>query len=87
MRCTGISSKGDFPFGSWGGFAIPLPALAALVALLLARDPAGGTQVALLVGAGFAMFGAALSTLRLSSAGARGAEAVRVREGQRAAGE
>jgi DHA2 family multidrug resistance protein-like MFS transporter len=33
------------------------------------------------------MFGAVLSTLRLSPAGARGAEAVRVREGQRAAGE
>src|SRR5271157_739061 len=60
---------------------------AALVALLLARYPAGGTQVALLVGVGFAMFGAALSTLRLSAAGARGAEAVRVREGQRATGE
>src|SRR6201987_3522483 len=60
---------------------------AALVALLLARYPAGGTQVALLVGVGFAMFGAALSTLRLSPAGARGAEAVRVREGQRSKGE
>jgi DHA2 family multidrug resistance protein-like MFS transporter len=60
---------------------------AALVALLLARDPVGGTQVALLVGVGFAMFGAALSMLRLSPAGARGAEAARVREGQRAAGE
>ena len=60
---------------------------AALVALLLARYPVGGTQVALLVGVGFAMFGAALSTLRLSPAGARGAEAVRVREGQRATGE
>jgi DHA2 family multidrug resistance protein-like MFS transporter len=43
--------------------------------------------MALLVGVGFAMFGAALSTLRLSPAGARGAEAVRVREGQRATGE
>ena len=60
---------------------------AALVALLLARYPVGGTQVALLVGVGIAMFGAALSTLRLSPAGARGAEAVRVREGQRATGE
>ena len=60
---------------------------AALVALLLARYPAGGTQVALLVGVGFAMFGAALSILRLSPAGAHGAEAVRVREGQRASGE
>jgi hypothetical protein len=33
------------------------------------------------------MFGAALSKLRLSPTGAGGAEAVRVREGQRAAGE
>jgi DHA2 family multidrug resistance protein-like MFS transporter len=46
----------------------------ALVALLLARYPEGGTQVALLVGVGFAMFGAALSMLRLSPTGARGAE-------------
>jgi DHA2 family multidrug resistance protein-like MFS transporter len=60
---------------------------AALVALLLGRDPAGGTQVALLVGVGFAMFGAALSMLRLSPAGARGAETFRVREGQRGLGE
>jgi DHA2 family multidrug resistance protein-like MFS transporter len=60
---------------------------AALVALLLARDPAGGTQIALLVGVGFAMFGAALSMLRLSPSGARGAETVRVREGQRGLGE
>jgi DHA2 family multidrug resistance protein-like MFS transporter len=60
---------------------------AALVALLLARYPTGGTRVALLVGVGFAMSGATLSTLRLSPAGARGAEAVRVREGQRATGE
>jgi DHA2 family multidrug resistance protein-like MFS transporter len=60
---------------------------AALVALLLARYPVGGTQIALLVGVGFAMSGAALSTLRLSPGGARGAEAVRVREGQRAIGE
>jgi MFS transporter, DHA2 family, multidrug resistance protein len=60
---------------------------AALVALLLARYPVGGTQVALLVGVGFAVFGAALSTLRLSPAGARGAEAVRVSEGQRATGD
>jgi DHA2 family multidrug resistance protein-like MFS transporter len=57
------------------------------VALLLARYPAGGTQVAFLVSVGFAMFGAALSTLRLSPTGACGAEPVRVREGQRAAGE
>ena len=60
---------------------------AALVALLLARYPAGGAQVALLVGVGFAMFGAALSTLRLSPAGARGAKAVRVRQDQRFPGE
>jgi hypothetical protein len=33
------------------------------------------------------MFGAALSTLRLSPAGARGAEAVRVSEGQRITGD
>jgi DHA2 family multidrug resistance protein-like MFS transporter len=56
-------------------------------ALLLARNPVNGTKVALLVGVGFAMFGAALSTLRLSPAGARGAEEVRVKEGQRATGE
>jgi hypothetical protein len=43
---------------------------AAVVALLLARYPAGGTQIALLVGVGFAMFGAALSTLRPSPTGA-----------------
>jgi MFS transporter, DHA2 family, multidrug resistance protein len=60
---------------------------AALVALLLARYPADGAQVALLVGVGFAMFGAALSILRLSPAGGHGAEAVRVREGQRTGGE
>jgi MFS transporter, DHA2 family, multidrug resistance protein len=56
-------------------------------ALLLARNPVNGTKVALLVGVGFAMFGAALSTLRLSPAGAHGAEEVRVKEGQRATGE
>ncbi|MBV8135204.1 MAG: MFS transporter [Deltaproteobacteria bacterium] len=60
---------------------------AALVALLLARYSVAGTQLALLVGAGVAGFGAALSVLRLSPAGARGAESVRVREGQRSAGE
>ena len=47
----------------------------------------GRYEVALLVSVGFAMFGAALSKLRLSPTGACGAEAVRVREGQRAAGE
>jgi len=51
------------------------------------RDPAGGTQVALLVGVGFAMFGAAPSMLRLSPTGPRGAEIVRVPEGQRGLGE
>ncbi|MBV8102753.1 MAG: MFS transporter [Verrucomicrobia bacterium] len=47
---------------------------AALVALLLARNPVAGTQIALLAGAGVAIFGAALSVLRLSPAGARSAE-------------
>jgi MFS transporter, DHA2 family, multidrug resistance protein len=60
---------------------------AALVALLLARYSAAGTQIALLVGAAVAVFGAALSLLRLSSAGARSAESVRVLEGQRSANE
>lgn len=60
---------------------------AALVALLLARYPVDGTRYALLVGVGFALIGAVLSSLRLSPAGARGAEAVRVRPGQRATGE
>ena len=57
---------------------------AALVAMLLARYSVDGTRYALLVGVGFAILGAALSTLRLSSVGGGGAEAVRVREGQRA---
>jgi DHA2 family multidrug resistance protein-like MFS transporter len=60
---------------------------AALVALLLARYAADGTRYALLVGACFAVLGAILSTLRLSPAGGRGAEAVRVRDGQRVTGE
>jgi hypothetical protein len=60
---------------------------ASLVALLLARYPAEGTQISLMVGVAFALFGAALSILRLSSAGARGAEAIRVRESQRLKGE
>lgn len=60
---------------------------AALVAMLLARYPMDGTRYALLVGACFAIIGAVLSTLRLSPAGARGAETVRVRQGQRATGE
>jgi DHA2 family multidrug resistance protein-like MFS transporter len=60
---------------------------AALVALFLARYPAEGTRISLLTGAGFALLGAALSLLRLSPAGARGAERVRVQEGQRLKGE
>lgn len=60
---------------------------AALVALLLARYPARGAQVSLLIGAGVALFAAALSTSRLSSAGSRGIEAVRVSVDQRRRGE
>jgi MFS transporter, DHA2 family, multidrug resistance protein len=60
---------------------------ASLVALLLARYPAEGTQISLMVGVGFALFGAALSMLRLSSAGAQGAETIRIHEGQRLKGE
>jgi DHA2 family multidrug resistance protein-like MFS transporter len=60
---------------------------AALVALFLARFPADGTQVSLLAGVGFALLGAALSMMRLSEAGARGAERVRVRDHQRLKGE
>jgi MFS transporter, DHA2 family, multidrug resistance protein len=60
---------------------------AALVSLLLARFPADGTRLALLAGVGFAVAGAALSMLRLSEAGARGAEHVRVQEDQRLKGE
>src|SRR5438046_1099676 len=56
---------------------------AALVALFLARNPADGTQIALLAGAGFALLGAALSMPRLSPAGARGAERARVHADQR----
>jgi DHA2 family multidrug resistance protein-like MFS transporter len=57
---------------------------AALVAMLLARYEIEGTRYALMVAVGFAILGAVMSSLRLSPAGARGAEAVRVREGQRA---
>jgi DHA2 family multidrug resistance protein-like MFS transporter len=61
---------------------------AAVVALLLARYPDSGTRLALLVGVGFALFGAVLSTLRLAPAAHPTAhpraEAVRVRDGQRA---
>jgi MFS transporter, DHA2 family, multidrug resistance protein len=60
---------------------------AALVALLIARFALDGTRLALFVGVGFALTGAALSTLRLSEAGARGAEQVRVKEDQRLKGE
>jgi DHA2 family multidrug resistance protein-like MFS transporter len=60
---------------------------AALVALFLARFPAQGTQISLFTGVGFALLGAAFSMLRLSPAGARGAERVRVRDDQRLKGE
>ena len=60
---------------------------AALVALLLARFPVEGTQLSLLTGVGFALIGAALSMLRLSETGRRGAERVRVHDGQRLKGE
>ena len=60
---------------------------AALVSLFLARYPAEGTRISLLTGVGFALLGAALSMLRLSPAGARGAERVRIREDQRLRGE
>jgi DHA2 family multidrug resistance protein-like MFS transporter len=60
---------------------------AALVALLLGRYPQEGTRLALLAGVGFALCGALLSMLRLSPAGARGAEHVQVQEGQRMKGE
>ena len=60
---------------------------AALVALFLARYPSDGTQVSLFVGVGFALVGATLSVLRLSPAGAQGAERVRVRDDQRLKGE
>ncbi len=60
---------------------------AALVAMFLALDPADGTRLSLLTGVGFALVGAFLSMLRLSPAGARGAEHVRIHEGQRLKGE
>lgn len=61
---------------------------ASLVALLLARySLSGGTHLSLLVAVGFALAGAALSMLRLSPAGGRGDERVRVQEGQRLKGE
>jgi MFS transporter, DHA2 family, multidrug resistance protein len=60
---------------------------AALVALFLARFPTDGTQLSLFVGVGFALFGAALSMTRLSTAGAKGGERVRVRDHQRLKGD
>jgi DHA2 family multidrug resistance protein-like MFS transporter len=60
---------------------------AALVALFLGRYPTEGTRIALLAGTGFAVLGAMLSMLRLSSAGAKGLERVRVHEAQRLKGE
>ena len=57
---------------------------AALVALLLARYAIDGTRISLAVGVGFALAGAALSMLRLSEAGAKGGQAVRVLEAPRA---
>jgi DHA2 family multidrug resistance protein-like MFS transporter len=60
---------------------------AALVSLLLSRFALEGTRIALYVGACFAIVGAVLSALRLSEAGARGAEQVRIREDQRLKGE
>jgi MFS transporter, DHA2 family, multidrug resistance protein len=61
---------------------------ASLVALFLARYAlSGGTQLSLLAAVGFALGGAVLSTLRLSPAGARGHERVRVHDGQRLKGE
>ncbi|WP_315703273.1 MULTISPECIES: MFS transporter [unclassified Bradyrhizobium] len=60
---------------------------AALVAMFLAISPTEGTRFSLSTGVGFALLGAALSMLRLSPAGARGAEHVRVRDGQRLKGE
>jgi DHA2 family multidrug resistance protein-like MFS transporter len=60
---------------------------AALVALLLARYHEEGTRFSLFAGVGFALLGASLSMLRLSPAGARGADHVRVQEDQRLKGE
>ncbi len=60
---------------------------AALVALLLAQHPTTGTDLALWVGAAFAVIGAGLSMLRLTPAGARGAESVQIAQGQRVKGD
>ena len=60
---------------------------AALVALFLGRFAAEGTQISLLTAVGFALTGAALSMLRLSEAGSRGAERVQVHDHQRLKGD
>ena len=60
---------------------------AALVASFLGRYPNEGTHISLMVAVGFAVGGAGLSMLRLSETGARGAEQVRIRDGQRLRGE
>jgi DHA2 family multidrug resistance protein-like MFS transporter len=60
---------------------------AALVSLLIASFALDGTRLALFVAVGFAVTGAVVSALRLSEAGARGAEQVRVKEDQRLKGE
>jgi DHA2 family multidrug resistance protein-like MFS transporter len=60
---------------------------AALVAMFLARAPAEGTRISLLVGVGFALLGGTFSMLRLSEAGQQGADRVRVREDQRLKGD
>jgi MFS transporter, DHA2 family, multidrug resistance protein len=60
---------------------------AALVALFLGRFPVEGTQLSLVAATGFALLGAVLSMFRLSPVGARGAERVRVQDGQRWKGE
>jgi DHA2 family multidrug resistance protein-like MFS transporter len=60
---------------------------AALVALFLGRYADEGTRLSLLAGVGFALVGGCLSMLRLSGAGRRGAEQVRVHEHQRLRGE
>jgi MFS transporter, DHA2 family, multidrug resistance protein len=60
---------------------------AALCALFLAVYPTEGPGISLLAAAGFAALGAALSMLRLSPAGRKGAEHVRVQEGQRLKGD
>jgi DHA2 family multidrug resistance protein-like MFS transporter len=60
---------------------------AALVAMFLALSPTNGTRLSLFTGVGFALAGAILSLLRLSPAGAKGAEHVRIHDGQRLKGE